>query len=249
VYEELTVHMLTLFCDMHHILYICTMKNDCKDCPFKSNAAATLDACSIDQLSANHVAVSFIKGGSIIKQGTYSTNVAFLRKGLAKIHLTGPSHEHITKLVKAPSYLGLPTTFGDKINQYSVTAVADAEVCYIDIKIFRDLLKENELFSYEIILELCRNELESFRKCANRTQKQNRGNLADVILEFSERIFQSDTFNLPLNQSEMGNMVDTSRESISRMFSEFDKDGIIKISGKQIEILDKIRLQLISQNG
>ena len=241
--------MLTLFCDMHHISYICCMKNECTNCPFKSNAAATLDECSMDQLSANHVAVSFVKGDSIIKQGTYSTNVAFLRKGLAKIHLAGPSREQITRIVKAPCYLGLPTTFGDKINQYSVTAVAEAEVCYIDIKIFRDLLKENELFSYEIILELCRNELESFRRCANRTQKQSRGNLADVLLDFSDNIFQADTFVLPLNQSEMGNMVDTSRESISRMLSEFDKDGIIRITGKQVEILDKSRLLLISQNG
>ena len=225
------------------------MKNECKNCPFKSTAAATLNDGSIEQLSSNHVAVSFVKGDSIIKQGTYSTNVAFLRTGLAKTHLTGPSHEQITRLVKAPSYLGLPTTFGDKINQYSVTAVSETEVCFIDIKIFRDLLKENDLFSYEIILELCRNELESFRRCANRTQKQSRGNLADVLLEFSDRIFESNTFILPLNQSEIGNMVDTSRESISRILTEFDKDGIIKMTGKQIEILNKKSLQLISQNG
>ena len=225
------------------------MKNECNNCPFKSIAAATLNEYSIEQLNNNHVAVSFVKGDSIIKQGTYSTNVAFLRTGLAKMHLTGPSHEQITRLVKAPSYLGLPTTFGDKINQYSVTAITEAEVCYIDIMIFRKILKSNDQFSYEIILELCRNELESFRKCANRTQKQSRGNLADVLLEFSERIFQSDTFVLPLNQSEMGNMVDTSRESISRILTEFDRDGIIRMTGKQIEILNKKSLLLISQNG
>ncbi len=234
---------------MYHIMYICIMKNECFNCPFKSTAAATLNDCSMEQLSSNHVAIGFVKGDSIIKQGTFSTNVAFLRSGLAKIHLTGPSHEQITRLVKAPCYLGLPTTFGDKINQYSVTAVTEAEVCFIDIKIFRDLLKESDVFSYEIIMELCLNELESFRRCANRTQKQSRGNLADVILEFSERIFHSDTFILPLNQSEMGNMVDTSRENISRIFAEFDRDGIICMTGKKIEILNKKSLQLISQNG
>lgn len=212
-------------------------------------AAKTLNECSFAQLSANHVTVKFTKGDSIIKQGTYSTNVAFLRNGLAKIHLAGPSSEQIVRIAKAPAYLGLPTTFGDKINQYSVTAIADAEVCFIDVQTFKDLLKENDQFSYEIILDLCRNELESFRRCANRTQKQSRGNMADVLLEFSNRIFESDTFLLPLNQSEMGNMVDSSRESISRILSEFDKDGIIKMTGKQIEILNKKSLELISQNG
>lgn len=225
------------------------MENDCRKCPFNSRIAATLSESSFDQLSANHVAIKFRKGDSIIRQGTYSTNVAFLRTGIAKIHLAGPSYEQITRLVKAPTYLGLPTSFGDKINQYSVTAVTESEVCYIDISIFRSLLKNNDRFSYEIILELCRNELESFRRCANRTQKQSRGNLADVLLDLSDNIFMSDTFSLPINQSEMGNLIDTSRESISRLLSEFHRDGIIRMTGKKIEIINKKSLRLISQNG
>jgi len=73
--------------------------------------------------------------------------------------------------------------------------------------------------------------------------------MADAILEFSDVIFKSDTFILPLSQAEFANLVDTSRESVSRVLAEFDKDGIIKISGKQVEILDKTRLILVSQNG
>ena len=73
--------------------------------------------------------------------------------------------------------------------------------------------------------------------------------MADVLLEFSEKIFQSETFTLPISQSELANLVDTSRESVSRVLSEFDKDGIIKLNGKEIEILNKKSLNLISQNG
>ncbi len=234
---------------MNHIAYICHMENDCKKCSINANANAMLCECCLDHLKTNHATVHFVKGDVIIKQGTYSTNVSFLRKGLAKIHLTGPSHEQIVRIVKAPAYLGLPTTFGNKINQYSITALSDAEVCYIDINFFRNLLKANEQFSYGIILDLCQNELESFRRCANRTQKQARGNLADMILDLATNIFESDTFILPISQSEMGNLVDTSRESISRILSEFAKDGVIRMTGKQLEILNKKSLQLISLNG
>jgi len=204
---------------------------------------------SFDQLSENHLELRFTKGDTIIKQGMFSTNVVFLRRGLAKIHLSGPYREQIVRLVKAPTYLGLPTTFGDKINQYSVTAVTDTEVCYIDIHVFQTILNENREFSNDILIELSKNELESFRRCANRTQKQIRGNMADVLLEFSEKIFQSDRFMLPISQSELANLVDTSRESVSRVLSEFDKDGIIKLNGKEIEILNKKSLNLISLNG
>ena len=145
--------------------------------------------------------------------------------------------------------MGLPTTFGDKINQYSVTVIDAAEVCFIDIDTFRYLLKANHNFSYEVLLEICNNELEVFHRCANRTQKQMRGKIADVLIELSERIYSSDVFKIPLNQEDLGNLVDSSRESISRVLTEFEKDGIIKLSGKKVEIINKKSLLLISANG
>ena len=225
------------------------MNIECKLCEIKSKAASKLSEEEIEKLSFNCALVKFHKGDSLIRQGTFSTNVAYLRSGLAKIHIEGPYHEQIVRIVKAPSYLGLPTTFGDKINQYSVTVIEVAEVCFIDIETFRYLLKTNHNFSYEIMLELCRNELEVFCRCANRTQKQIRGKIADVLLEFSDKIYNSSIFTLPLTQEDLGNLVDSSRESISRVLAEFDKDGIIKIVGKKIEILNKKSLLLISANG
>lgn len=225
------------------------MPTDCRHCPFTTKATSLLSECSLDQLTSNHLELKLKKGESIIKQGTYSTNVVFLRTGLAKIHLAGPYSEQIVKMVNAPSYLGLPTTLGSKINQYSVTAASDVEVCYIDLKIFQHILDENAALSRELIMELCKNELDSFRRCANRTQKQIRGNMADALLDFAQKIFMSDNFILPLSQSEFANLVDTSRESVSRVLAEFDKDGIIKMNGKEIEILNKKSLILISQKG
>ncbi len=225
------------------------MAHHCKNCVFYSKDVKSLSDKDFQQLDENHLVLPFKKGDAIIKQGMYSTNVAFLRTGLVKLHLAGPYYEQIVRLVKAPTYLGLPTTFGDKINQYSVTAVSEVEVCFIDVHLFESILKENSQFSHQIILDLCRNELESFRRCANRTQRQSRGNIASFLLELSNDIFESDNFVLPLSQSEIGNLVDATRESVSRVLSEFDKDGIIGLKGKNVQILNKHSLELISKNG
>jgi CRP-like cAMP-binding protein len=225
------------------------MKNECQICALKSKAASLLSDAEIEKLSYNCALVRFSKGDPLIKQGTFSTNVAYLRHGLAKIHIEGPYREQIVRIVKAPTYLGLPTTFGDKINQYSVTVIENAEVCFIDINAFKDLLKSNPDFSYEVMIELCRNELEVFHRCANRTQKQIRGKIADVLLEFSEKIYSSDMYALPLTQEDIGNLVDSSRESVSRVLTEFDRDGLIRFSVKKIEILNKDSLRMVSANG
>ncbi len=225
------------------------MENICKVCAIKSKAASKLNEEEVERLSINCALVKFRKGDQIIKQGAFSTNVAYLRNGLAKIHIAGPYYEQIVRIVKAPSYLGLPTTIGEKINQYSVTVIDDAEVCFIDINTFRYLLKENSDFSYEIMVELCRNELEVFYRCANRTQKQMRGKIADVLLELADRIYVSDTFTIPFTQEDFGNLIDSSRESVSRVLTEFADDRIINLTGKQVEIINKKSLLMISTKG
>ena len=66
------------------------MQSDCRSCPFNTRATKMLSEDSFVQLSENHLEFNFKKGDTIIKQGMFSTNVVFLRRGLAKIHLKGP---------------------------------------------------------------------------------------------------------------------------------------------------------------
>lgn len=76
-----------------------------------------------------------------------------------------------------------------------------------------------------------------------------RGNMADVLLNFANNIFLSDTFTLPLSQGELANLIDTSRESVNRVLAEFDSDGIIDIKGKEITITNKKSLIMVSEKG
>lgn len=225
------------------------MRNNCTLCDYKSAAAQKLSPEELKNLAPNCITVKFKKGDIIIRQGTYSTNVAFLKKGLVKIHIDGPYHVQVVRIVKPRNYLGLPTTFGDKINQYSVSAIEESEVCFIDITTFRSMLQLNPDFTNQIMLELCKSELESYQKCVNRTQKQIRGKLADVLLDFADNIYHSDTFSINITQEDIGNLVDASRESVSRVMAEFAKDQIISMVGKKISILDRNILSSISKNG
>lgn len=225
------------------------MKNICLDCLHKSQASKYLTEDQIENQSCNCVELVFKPGDNIIRQGTLSSNVAFLRDGVVKLHMKGPLYEQITKITKAPSYLALPTTFGDKVNQYSVTAIETAVVCFIDMNVFKQFITSNPSFTYQLFIELCLNELTSFRRCVNRTQKQIRGSLAENILFFADTIYESDTFTLPLSREELGNLVDASRESVSRILTEFHEEKIINLKNKEISILNRDKLKLICEKG
>ena len=54
---------------------------------------------------------------------------------------------------------------------------------------------------------------------------------------------------MPLTRQELGNYVNTSRESVSRILTEFTNDKIIELNGKQVLITNFEKLKLVSQTG
>ena len=133
-------------------------------------------------------------GDNIIKQDALSTNVVYVKSGLVKIHIKGPTKERIMKITKAPAYLCLPSTFGDKINHFSATALEETTVCFIDVTVFKQFIYENGDFAFQIILDMSKGELQNFHNCLSNAQKQNMGRIADAILFFAKEIYNSNTF-------------------------------------------------------
>lgn len=222
---------------------------NCITCNFKSSAAKFLSKGEIEELSNNCAHVEFKKGEKIFKESSFSSNIIYLKSGLVKVHISGPKNEQITKITKAPSFLGLPTTFSEKINRYSATALEKCTVCFINFEVFKHFIFKNGVFAYQIIIELCKNEIDSFFRCLNRTQKQINGRVADALLFFYNDIYEKKDFILPLSREEFGNYIDTTRESISRVLTEFQRDGLIIITDKKIKILKEETLKKISEKG
>jgi len=221
----------------------------CRDCTFKSSAAQILDSEQLERLERACALTSFKPGEIIFKENALSSNIIYIRTGLVKTHLAGPAGEHILSIKKAPSYLGIPTTFADRVNHYSATALVETTACFIDIDLFKDFITHNGGFAYEIILNLCNSELQHFHRCVNRVQKHMHGRIADALLYFRNEVFESDAYKLPLSRNDLGDLTNVSREGVSRVLSEFHQDRIIDIHGKQIEILNAGSLARISQNG
>jgi len=221
----------------------------CKQCDFKSPAARTLSEMELEGLESGCAKTNFKTGEIIIKQNALSTNVAYLKSGLAKVHFSDPMKERIMRIVKAPTYVGLPSNFGNKVNQFSVTALENCSVCFLDLAAFKKFIYENGDFAYNIIMEMSKNELNNFHNCLNISQKQTTGRIADAILFFYKEIYERPSFTLPISRHDLGNLAGTTRENASRVLTQFHNEGIIGIAGKKVTILNEKLLQQISEKG
>lgn len=224
-------------------------KEHCKDCLLRSSAALYLNDSELSKLESECAQVGFKKGEIIFKQDALSSNIIYLKTGLAKLHMASRKRDQIIKIIKAPSYLRISTTVADKVNHYSATAVSDCIACFIDIDSFKEFVLKNGEFAYEIILSLSESELDNFRRCVNRNQKHTVGRVADALIYFSKQIYHNDEFDFPLSRNDLADLICSSRESVSRVLSEFDKDHIIKLKGKKIKIMNTKLLEQIGRNG
>ena len=125
----------------------------------------------------------------------------------------------------------------------------DSEIRQIDVKAFRKLMEQNTEFVKEIIDILSANSIQIYGRFFCLTYKQAFGRLADILLCLSDRIFKNTEFDLPLSRKELAELSGMSSETVIRMLKEFNEEGLIKMDGKSIEVIDYERLKQISDTG
>ena len=224
--------------------------NACRDCSEKSCAAAILHVKELDQIRENSRAATFRKGDIMVHAGSMTSHIIYLKSGLVKEYVKSANDsEQILQIVSKFTYLGLPSLFGDRVNHYSYAALTDVTVCYIDVNIFNQLIRDNGNFAYEILVSVSRDSLNNFHRFMNQSQKKIYGRVADAIIYFSRIIFELETFELPFTRQEFADLIGLSRESATRVLTKFKDDGILSIDGRQISILKPDLLARISKHG
>jgi CRP/FNR family transcriptional regulator len=223
---------------------------DCSNCSSRSCATKALTPKQLQQLSKYCCEITYKAKESLVLSGTFTGHVIYIKEGIVKEHLAGPmKKDQITKLLGPSTYLGLESIFGDRVNHYSYTAIENTTVCLIDKYIFKNLIRQNGKFAYEILVALSKDSLFNIHHFINLNQKQIYGRLSDTLLYLSKIIYRSNNFKLSFSRKELADMMCTTRESAIRALQRFHNEGIIQLEGKNIEILKPERLESISDFG
>ena len=225
-------------------------ENPCKDCTVKSTTVYNLNDEELEILCKNSTEIFFQKGERIIKQGTFTQNIVFVKSGIVKMHLTGPiNKDEILKIDKGPIFVGVPDVFANKIHTYSITALSDTTACFIDYPGYEYLVENNGKFALEVIKTLSSGIVSHYKRCVFKVQKQLTALLADALLFLADHIFEKDEFQLPLTRVEFGEYIGTTRETVTKIIRDFTEDKIIEVEGRNFKLLNKKMLEKISNAG
>lgn len=224
--------------------------SNCHNCQAISSACRKLKPDELEELSNNCLEGEIRKRDVFLKQGTFTTHAIYLKEGLVKESMTRPGMgEQIFKILKDRSYLGMAPLFGHKTNHFSYTSLSSLKVCYINKSTLEHLMKKNGEFAYEIMVSMCLDNIKGSDKLFNQSQKKIYGRVADAILYFSDWVFDSHQFTLPITRKEIANLIGTSRESTTRALIKFHNENIIELKGSKLKILNYDQLLNIGKTG
>jgi CRP-like cAMP-binding protein len=224
--------------------------DSCETCTVRWKGFERLSKTELQMINENRYEANFKPGEIIIKQGSPASNALFLASGMAKTFIEGIRGKNFLMSIVQPGRLIMgPGAYVNSRYTYSVAAITSVQACFIHFDIFRQLVKTNGEFAEALLEDISAKSLRSHTRMVNLAQKKMPGRLAEILLYFADEIFHSDDYEMILSRQELGEMTNMAKESVVRILKEMEESGAINSTSSTISILDKKKLEMISENG
>ena len=224
--------------------------NNCNDCSKISNCFSQLYPDELEFINNKKTQLNYLKGETIFKQGAFAPYVMFVIDGFVKTFLqTGYNKQINIGLAKAGDFLAFSSIFGENIYNHSAVTIKDSKICMIDKEALKTLLLKNPEFAMRITSRNYRNENHLFEIIKNISYRQMQGKLATVLLYLSSNDFIEEKVFQLLSRQDIADFASISTESAIKFLKEFEKEKILALRGKDIEIINKEKLEDISSRG
>ena len=223
---------------------------NCEECQLKPLFFNHVPKDHLGLICSQKLETHHIGGESIINEGDPIEHFIYLKSGLVKLtRKTNENKEQIISFGKPFDFVSLLSVFSSNTYNYSVTAVENSVTCILDLSTIKRMAQDNGKFALDLMMHISEATDRIILDNMEIKKKHLRGRIAHILLYFSKNIYNSNNFELPVSRREIAEYIGMTTENVIRSLSEFRKDRILKIFGKQIEIIDLKRLEDLSSHG
>ncbi|MFV7235928.1 MULTISPECIES: Crp/Fnr family transcriptional regulator [Flavobacterium] len=219
----------------------------CEQCivrEFSSLKALTKD--ELLQLSDCKTSYTIKKGEVIFEEGENVNGIYCVKDGICKLTKLSPNgKDHIVKLVTKGELLGQRSMISDEPVNLSAVALEDMEVCFIPKSEVMSFFDKNNQFSMNVMKTICGDLKEADDNMVNLAQKTVKERLAETLLYLHDTFGKNEdnSLKVQLSRDELASMIGTATESCIRLLSDFNKLGLIELTGKKIVLKEINKLK------
>lgn len=188
------------------------------------------------------------KGQYLFRQGDPMNSVYAVRTGTLKTFaLSRSGEEQITGFHLPSEMLGL-SSYGVLHHQVSARALETTNVCEIPLNQLDDLSMKLPELRRQVMRIMSREIREDQQMMLLLSKKTAEERLASFVLSLAQRFkrrgYSETVFRLTMSRADMANYLGLAVETVSRVFTRFQKTGLIDVQGhaKEIHISDHHKL-------
>ncbi len=219
-------------------------------CDIQAPCFQMITSEEVGLVRASKTQVLFRKGENLTKQGAFASYVLFILTGFVKQYVEGNGkYNYNLRIIKPGEFVGLSSVFGKNIFNYSTVALTDTQVFLIEKEALAHVSQQNGQFAYTIIRRYSEQNVTLFDSIRSLVYKQMNGRIAETLLYLNPDNFDGEDILAMLSRKEIAEFSGLTSESTVKVLKSFEKDGLILLNEKHIEILDRNRLEEISKTG
>jgi CRP/FNR family cyclic AMP-dependent transcriptional regulator len=222
---------------------------NCLTCPLhKDRLFCNLAPAALAGLDAISFSATYPKGAILFVEGQEPRGVFVICNGRVKLSASSASGKSLILRIADPGELiGLPGTISGR--PYEATAVAQEPIQanFIPRKPFLEFLCAHGEVALRVAEALSDIYYATYRevRCLGLTGSVEE-KLASFLLDFAAR-HASDNGQtrvvLTLTHEEIAEIIGSSRETVTRLFAEFKRKGLVQVLGSTLVLADKRGLQ------
>ncbi|OGT00890.1 MAG: transcriptional regulator [Gallionellales bacterium RIFCSPLOWO2_12_FULL_59_22] len=193
---------------------------------------------------------TFKRGQVLYRSGDAFTYVYAIRSGSVKTYIsTDDGRLQITGFHVPGELLGL-NAIDEKRYSCEAVALETTSVCEISVACFEELARQIPSVHYQM-LRMMSKEIRHNQELMLLLGKKNaEERLATYLLSLSRRFamrnYSPTQFNLSMSRGDIGNYLGIAEETVSRIFSRFQEEGVISSERRHIILKDIKRLNAIA---
>jgi CRP/FNR family transcriptional regulator, anaerobic regulatory protein len=197
--------------------------------------------------------IRFRKGDTLFRAGDRFTSLYAIRSGSCKtISLTEDGHDQVAGYHMSGEIIG---TDGIGTDHYACQAVAleDTEICVLPFERMEAFGRQHMRFQHNLHRLLSREIARECRVMLLLGTMLAERRLAVFLLDLSERYrargYSSCEFVLRMTREEIGSYLGLKLETVSRLFSRFQRDGLVQVQGRIVKLLDRSSLKRLVESS
>jgi CRP/FNR family transcriptional regulator len=189
------------------------------------------------------------RGESLFRAGDRFSAVYAVRSGFFKTSLVdGEGREQVIGFFMGGELLGMEGV-GSGHYQANAIALEDSEVCVMPFAMIEEMSRELPALQRHLHNVLAREIVRDHGVMMLLGSMRAEERLATFLLNLSRRFvrrgYSSSDFHLRMTREELGSYLGLKLETVSRLFSQFQKEGLIEVNQKHVRILDIAGLERV----